>query len=81
MAPVVTLETVNQQDMPAFKRRLQEAFTQAAREEFTDFPEVIPPDRDMDESLSAPGSEALQIVCDGELVGGQSSPARAQTSY
>lgn len=68
--PEITLEPVKPNDMPAFKRRLQDAFTQAAREEFPDFPEVIPPEHDMDESLAAPGSEALQIVCGGEPVGG-----------
>ncbi len=70
MTPTVTLETVDPQDMPAFKHRLQQAFTQAAQEAFPDFPELIPPERDMDESLAAPGAEALQIVCDGERVGG-----------
>ena len=70
MTPTVTLETVNPDDMPAFKRRLQEAFTQAARDAFPGFPEVIPPERDIDESLTAPGAEALQVVCDGEPVGG-----------
>ena len=70
MTSAVTLETVTPQDLPAFRQRLQHAFTQAALEAFPDFPEVIPPERDMDESLTAPGAEALQIVCDGELVGG-----------
>jgi hypothetical protein len=70
MTPAIALEIVDPQDMPAFKLRLQETFTQAAREAFPDFPEVIPPERDMDESLAAPGAEALQIVCDGEPVGG-----------
>jgi len=70
MTSAVTLETVAPQDMPAFRQRLQHAFTQAANEEFPDFPEVIPPERDMDESFAAPGAEALQIVCEGEFVGG-----------
>ena len=70
MTPSITLEPVTQQDMPAFKQRLQDAFTQAAREAFPDFPEVIPPERDIDESLSAQGAEALQIVLDGQPVGG-----------
>ena len=66
----VTLKTVNAEDVPEFKRRLQDAFTRAALEAFPGFPEVIPPDRDIDESLGAPGAEALQIMCDGEPVGG-----------
>ena len=68
--PAVTLEPVDMQDMPAFKRRLQDAFTVAARQAFPDFCEAIPPERDIDESLAAAGAEALQIVCDGEHVGG-----------
>jgi len=68
--PEITLEPVGPGDVPAFKRRLQDAFTRAAREAFPDFPEVIPPERDIDESLAAPGAEALQVACGGEPVGG-----------
>ena len=66
----VTLEIVDPQDMPAFKHRLQDAFTKASLQAFPDFCEVIPPERDIDESLSAAGAEPLQVVCDGEHVGG-----------
>ena len=68
--PQVTLEPVRPEDMDAYRRRLQDSFTTAALEAFPDFPEVIPPERDIDESLAAPGAEALQILCDGEPVGG-----------
>lgn len=68
--PHITLEPVHEADMAAFKQRLQDSFTTAALEAFPDFPEVIPPKRDIVESLEAPGAEALQIVCDGERVGG-----------
>ena len=68
--PAITLEPVAPEDMPAFKQRLQTAFTLAARDAFPDFPEVIPPERDLNESLEAPGAEALQVVCDGVRVGG-----------
>lgn len=70
MTSTVTLETVTLQDMPAFKQRLQNTFTAAAQEAFPDFPEVIPPERDIDKSLAASGAEALQIICDGLPVGG-----------
>ena len=70
MTPEITLEPVLPEDLPEFERRLQDAFTEAARETFPDFPEVIPPARDIAESLGAPGAEALQIVCEGERVGG-----------
>ena len=70
MTPEIALEAVSPQDMPAFKRRLQDAFTRAAHEAFPDFPETIPPERDIDESLAAAGAEALQVVLDGQRVGG-----------
>ena len=68
--PQIILEPVQPEDMPMFRQRLQKAFTEAAREEFPDFPDVVPPDRDVDDSLSAEGAEALQVVCAGEHVGG-----------
>ena len=70
MTQTITLEPVRDEDMAVFRRRLQDAFTLAAREVFPDFPEVVPPDRDIDESLAAPGAQALQVVCEGEFVGG-----------
>ena len=70
MTSSVTLGAVAPQDMPSFKRRLQNAFTAAAKEAFRDFPGAIPPERDIAESLSAPGAEALQILRAGEPVGG-----------
>ena len=68
--PAITLEPVRPDDMPAYVQRMQDSFTQAAREAFPDFPEVIPPERDIQQSLDAPGAEALQVVCNGEFVGG-----------
>ena len=70
MTATVTLEIVSSEDMPAFKSRMQRAFTMSVQDEFPDHPEHIPPERDIDESLAAPGAEALQIVCDGEFAGG-----------
>ena len=63
--PAITLEPVRPDDMPAYVQRMQDSFTQAAREAFPDFPEVIPPERDIQQSLDAPGAEALQVVCNG----------------
>ena len=70
MASEIALEPVCPEDLPAFERRLQDAFTDATREAFPDFPEVIPPKRDIDESLGAPEAEALHIICEGKRVGG-----------
>ncbi len=68
--PAITLEPVRPEDLPAYKQRLQDAFTTAARKAFPDFPEVIPPERDIQQSLDAAGAEALQVACNGEFVGG-----------
>ncbi|MGI6221570.1 MAG: GNAT family N-acetyltransferase [Coriobacteriales bacterium] len=70
MTPSITLEPVLPEEMASYKERLQEAFTQAARAEFPDFPGIIPPERDIDESLGADGAEALHIVSGGGHVGG-----------
>lgn len=66
----IMLEPVCPEGLTAFKLRLQDAFTQAMLVDYPDFPEIIPPMRDIDESLAASGSEALQIMCDGKAVGG-----------
>ena len=68
--PAITLEPVRPENLPAYKQRLQDTFTQAARAAFPEWTEVIPAERDIQESLDAPGAEALQVVCDGAFVGG-----------
>ena len=70
MEKTVELVPVRDEDMPEFKRRLQESFTRAVEETFPEWTDVIPPERDIDESLGAIGAEALQIVHDGRNVGG-----------
>lgn len=70
MAPSITFETVDPQDLPAFKKRLQVAFTQVSREMFPEFTQVIPPESDIDESIEAPGADAFYLVCNGQRVGG-----------
>ena len=70
MEPSIGLVPVSENDMVAFKQRLQASFTKAALEAFPDFGEVIPPERDIEESLAAVGAEPLQIVRDGVNMGG-----------
>ncbi len=70
MTPGVYLEPVRPEDMASFTLRLQRSFTHAAKEVFPDFGEVIPPQRDIDESLLASGAEALNVMCEGRPVGG-----------
>ena len=70
MMPIVELSPVKPNEIDEFKHRMQTSFTEAAREAFPDFPEVIPPERDIIESLAADGAEALQVLHDGSPVGG-----------
>ena len=70
MTPDIILRTVFPSEMPAFRRRMQSTFTNAAREAFPDFAKVIPYDRDIDETLTAKGAQALQFEWGGQLVGG-----------
>ena len=58
-------------DLPAFKRALQAAFALAVADEPGALDEgPIPPDRDLDTAMAAPGAITLHIVQDGEKVGG-----------
>lgn len=63
MQHTIALLPVAPADLPVFRRRLQEAFTHAVREAFPDFTEIIPPDRDIDESLAAQNAQAFDFLC------------------
>ncbi|MCQ4087814.1 GNAT family N-acetyltransferase [Saccharibacillus sp. JS10] len=67
----LTLATLETSDIPEFKKKLQEAFAVAVVETFGKVEnEPIPPDRDIDESLNAPGAAAYVISNHGVAVGG-----------
>ena len=67
----ITLAPVEARDVPDFRRDLQESFAVAVVEAFGPLEDgPIPADRDIDESLAAPGAMALHIVCEGRKVGG-----------
>lgn len=67
----VTLATVDPGDMPAFKADMEASFAVAVIEEFGSLEEgSIPSGSDLDESMTAPGTELLHILCDGQRVGG-----------
>lgn len=67
----VSLAVAEADDLPAFKRELQDAFAVAVIAEFGDLPDgPIPSDSELDESMSAPGAEVLRILCDGRKIGG-----------
>ncbi len=67
----ITLAPASNDDLPAFKRELQEAFALAAIDEFGALPDgPIPSDDVLNQSISGPNAEVLRILRDGEKVGG-----------
>ncbi|MCK6444341.1 GNAT family N-acetyltransferase [Elstera cyanobacteriorum] len=67
----VSLTVADLNDFPDFKKELQAAFAIAVIEEFGGLPDgPIPSDRDLDNSLRAPGAVPLRILCEGRKVGG-----------
>ena len=68
---MITLARAEPGHLPAFKRELQDAFGAAVIETFgplTDGP--IPSDEDIEESFAAPGAVILEILQDGQRIGG-----------
>ncbi|BAQ48333.1 MULTISPECIES: GNAT family N-acetyltransferase [Methylobacterium] len=67
----VTLAPAHPDDLPAFKRELQEAFAIAVVAEFGALPDgPIPSDDDLDATLAHPGAVVLRIRYEGRVVGG-----------
>ncbi|WP_434623745.1 GNAT family N-acetyltransferase [Azospirillum sp. B2RO_4] len=67
----VSLATVGPGDLPAFKSDMEASFAVAVIEELGCLPEdSIPRGSELDESMNAPGTELLHILCDGQRVGG-----------
>ena len=67
---VLELLTMTEQDIPGFKRNIQEAFQKGFEDEFGKCEEIILPEKDIDESLNGKGAAAYKAVVDGEIVGG-----------
>ncbi|PGH57701.1 N-acetyltransferase [Azospirillum palustre] len=67
----VTLAVVEPHDLPAFKADMEASFAVAVIEAFGSLPEgSIPSGDELDESMGAPGTELLHILCRDERVGG-----------
>tara|TARA_Y100000815_G_scaffold154017_1_gene139848 strand:+ start:693 stop:1253 length:561 start_codon:yes stop_codon:yes gene_type:complete len=67
----VSLAVADLNDLPEFKKELQEAFAIAVVEEYGELQNgPIPSEDDLDESINAPGAVALRILRDGVKVGG-----------
>ncbi len=67
----ITLAIAEADDLPTFKRELQEAFAVAVVEEFGSLPDgPIPSDEDLDGSMAGPDVVVLRILHEGRTVGG-----------
>lgn len=67
----VTLEPAKEADLPAFQKKLQEAFAVAIVEAFGDGGYgPIPPDEDVQRSFNTPGAVVHHILLEGKKVGG-----------
>lgn len=58
------------EDIPEFKKNIQEAFQKGFEDKFGKTEETILPEKDIDESLNGKGAAAYKAVLDGEIVGG-----------
>ncbi len=59
-----------EKDLSIFKKDIQEAFQKGFEDEFGPSDEMVLPEKDIDQSLSAKGSIAYKAMFDGEMVGG-----------
>ncbi len=67
----VSLTIADPDDLPDFKKELQEAFAFAVIDEYGGLPDgPIPSDEDLTSSINAPGAVALRILSNDKTVGG-----------
>lgn len=64
------LELLNKEDLPIFKKDMQEAFQIGFEENYGKTDGTILPKKDIDESLNTKGSIAYKAVVDNKIVGG-----------
>lgn len=76
LRPVVTAEDKN-----LFVREIQEAFQNSYESEFGKFEKTILPEKDIEESFNAKGSEAYLAEADGKRVGGTIIVTDSKTGY
>lgn len=65
-----SLLTVEEKDLVQYKKLAQDAFQKSFEDKFGKTNEIILPEKDIDQSLSAKGAAAYKAVVDGEMVGG-----------
>jgi len=67
----ISLERLTEPELPAFRSRLQTAFSVAVIEKYGFIGgEPIPPDKDVNDNFYSTGAESFHILSDGQRVGG-----------
>ncbi len=64
------LTSLEKEDIPTYKKDMQEAFQRDAMQEFNDLDVEILPEKDIDESLTKKGAVAYKAIVDGKMSGG-----------
>ena len=77
----IQLQILPEQDLPAFKRDMQEAFQKRAEAEYGSISEEILPESHINASLSKPGSVAYAAMENGCMVGGAIVQIDEQTRH
>mgnify|MGYP003297722913 CR=1 FL=1 len=67
---IFELFPMSENDIPVFKKDIQEAFQKGFEDVYGKIEEIILPEKDIDRSLDANGAIAYKAVVDGEMVGG-----------
>lgn len=68
-------------DIPKFKKDIQEAFQKGFEDVYGKIGETILPEKDIDRSLETEGSIAYKAIIDGEIVGGAVVVIDEDTQY
>lgn len=66
----IRLVLMTKQDVPEFKRNIQEAFQKGYEDRFGKTEETILLEKDIDQSINGKGAVAYKAVLDGKTVGG-----------
>ena len=77
----IQLQILPEQDLPAFKRDMQESFQKGAEAEYGSISAEILPESHINASLSKPGSVAYAAFENGCMVGGAIVQIDAQTRH
>ena len=64
------LEILVKNDLEQFKKDMQEAFQKGFEDVYGPTEGTILPEKDIDQSLNAPGAIAYKAIVDNEMVGG-----------